>query len=147
MITKDDFWEKEGFSAYLFIWINFFYGLGFLILLPFWPNTFGTTSLYESMKSYGEIAFTGGGNVTEVWGFLVIVASVLAVYSFKAREKSYMRIAASVGVVCWVFASIVYAILGNILIMMILSIPLLFFWVYLYIPKINRKNKRKAIQA
>jgi hypothetical protein len=97
--------------ALLFMLASLAYGVGFL-LLPY-SDILGTSSLFVTMSGFGT-------HITIIWGIALIVSVVVTLAGY--------RIASLLGSMAWIFAAICYALDGNWLVFVAISIPNMLYW-------------------
>ena len=106
----------ENFAAACLVLLTLLYGVVFIIMTQ--TEAYGLSSLYSVMLDVhprGPL----------VWGIAAIAAAVLAL----ARQA---RLASMLGFMVWLFAGICYIIMGNYLLFICLTVPLMLFWLLEY---------------
>lgn len=121
-----------------FLWVTFVYGVGFACILPF-TDAFGTSSLYVSMQDVGE-------HIPILWGVVAVVNIVMGLSFLLFNIPPFGKISGIIGAMVWLYASIAYAFDSNWLVLLAVSGPNGFFWVWQYFKlavfdKEDRKDK------
>lgn len=110
------------------IWPFFFaiivYGFGFALFPDFY--FVNSSSLFQSFDSVHHW-------LPRVWGAAGVIAGVSALAMVALRRTILGGTAAMFGFLVWLFAAILYAMNGYLLVFLTVSGPNLFFWVYYYI--------------
>jgi hypothetical protein len=117
--------EKQKINPlfYPFLWATFVYGLGFVVFGSF--NFVSVSSLFQAF-------YTIHPWLPRVWGGFAIVAGAAAMALLLLRHGKWGDIASMFGFLVWLFALIVYALNGFWLVLLTVTVPNLYFWVYYY---------------
>jgi hypothetical protein len=92
---------------------SFAYGLGFILLS--YSDLIGTSSLYVTMAGIDP-------RITIVWGVALILAVVVTLAGY--------RIASLLGFAAWTFALICYALNGEWMVLVAVTLPNMLFWLW-----------------
>lgn len=109
---------------YAFMFGTLMYGLGFV----FFGFTEGvsSSSLYKSLFMLHEW-------LPRVWGLGALVAGILSFYCILTRQTHYISpFTSMLGVMVWLFAAFCYLQTGAWLLVLTITIPYGYFWVYWY---------------
>ena len=111
---------------YPFLLASFIYGLGFLFGgITGWTGV-TSSSLYTAL--YGFHSW-----LPQIWGVGSTLAGGSALTLMLRRKGAYGEAAAMFGVIVWLFAAITYAMGGYWLVLVTVTGPNLYFWVFYYL--------------
>lgn len=109
------------------IWPFFFaiivYGMGFALFPDFY--FVNSSSLFQSLDGVHHW-------LPRVWGAAGVVAGASALAMVTLRKNFFGATAAMAGFLVWLFAAILYAMNGYLLVFLTVSGPNLYFWVFYY---------------
>lgn len=110
------------------VWPFFFaitiYGLGFALFPDFY--FVNSSSLFQSLAGVHDW-------LPQIWGAAAFISGASALAMVALRRTILGGTAAMFGFLVWLFAAILYAMNGYLLVFLTVSGPNLFFWVYYYI--------------
>lgn len=107
-----------------FIFATLVYGLGFMLFPGFY--FVNSSSLFQS--------FVGVHHwLPEIWGAAAAFAGSSALAMVATRKSPLGATAAMLGALVWIFAGILYAMNGYLLVFLTVACPNLYFWVYYYL--------------
>lgn len=111
--------KQEHTLIYAFLMGNLVYGLGFLVAGR-WSGV-NSSSLYRSMYEVETW-------LPAIWGAVLVAAVLSCVVSL--RSKVTRGFGSASGMLCWLYATLVYALTGYWLVVFSVGLLYLTFWVF-----------------
>jgi hypothetical protein len=108
-----------------FLLATFAYGVGFSIFYPY-TDALGTSSAFTAMYNINP-AFP------QVWGIMAVLTIVLGITFLLFNIPPFGKVSGLVGFALWLFVAICYAINGDWLVMLSVSLPNMWFWIWQYL--------------
>lgn len=120
---------------YPFLFATIVYGLGFS-LLGGWSGV-NTSSLFGAMSNLHNWLPT-------LWGVCALLAGGFAVAMMLLRHAPLGSLAAMFGFLVWLFAGFVYLLNGYYLVLLTVTFPNVYFWVFYYMRLAWYNRAKKA---